>query len=284
MNLLITGSGGFLGKILLTDLKNSYNIESLSMRDEKWTRNNLSKYDVIIHLAGIAHNNDRNEEDYYRVNRDMAVLLATKAKEDGVSQFIFVSTIKVNGEGEDGVITENSDYNPSNAYARSKMEAEIELRRIESHSFRIAILRPPLIYGPGLKGNLFKLMRMCDRFAFIPLGGIDNKRSLVCGNNVSELVNLIIQGKNRGIFLPTDEKLYSTTYIVNSFCQHVGKSPIVFSLGPIRQLIKILKKPLYGRLFGDFVVDSSATRHKLNWKPSHDLRTFLNSQKDCNDF
>jgi UDP-glucose 4-epimerase len=147
------------------------------MRDGSWKNHDFFQYDVVFHVAGIAHvSSDPKLEDlYYKVNRDLTVQTAAKAKAEGVSQFIFMSSIIVYGDGgtKKVVIDSNTVPNPSNFYGDSKLQAENGIKPMQTEEFNIAIIRPPMIYGNGSKGNYPRLARLAKKHSF----PISQKRS-----------------------------------------------------------------------------------------------------------
>src|SRR5699024_5582973 len=157
---LITGVNSYVGNKFAEWMDNypdEVDIDKVSLRDDKWKDMDLSVYDSILHVAGIAHvsTDPKMEELYYKVNRDLTIEVAEKAKEAGVKQFVFMSSIIVYGDSKkkEVVINQNTKPNPNNFYGRSKLEAEERIRNLESNKFKIAIIRPPMIYGKDSKGN-----------------------------------------------------------------------------------------------------------------------------------
>src|SRR5690606_35554866 len=137
---------------------NDYHIEKISLRDDAWKEHDFSKYDVILHVAGIAHRKEtkENKELYYRVNRDLTYEVAKKAKSERVSHFIFLSSLSVYGM-ETGIITRETVPQPKSNYGKSKLEAEELIASLSDEQFNVAILRPPMIYGKNCPGNYSKL-------------------------------------------------------------------------------------------------------------------------------
>jgi len=270
MNILVSGSSGFLGPYVLMEVEG--NIETISLRSVDWNNLNLKRYDTIIHLAGKAHDmNALEDKEYFKINRDLTREFATRAKNDGVSQFVFVSTIKVYGEGGDQVITEQSEVSPQDAYAKSKMEAEDLLTSLDDPSFVVSILRPPLIYGDGVKGNLRNIIRLCKKLPFLPLGGINNKRSMVYAANVGSMINKIIIERRPGVYIPTDENPLSTTELVKNICECLGNRKWIPYIPILPSIVRIMKPRIYKRLYGNFVVDNSMSREALCWVPSYSI-------------
>src|SRR5699024_10788005 len=154
---LITGVNSYVGNSLETWLQQypeEYKVDKISVRHDDWKEKDFSQYDSIVHVAGIAHQKEtkKNRDLYYRINRDLAIDLANKSKKDGVKHFVFLSTMSVYGI-EEGVITEDTPLIPKTHYGISKKEAEESIASLEDENFKVAILRPPMIYGKGCPGN-----------------------------------------------------------------------------------------------------------------------------------
>ena len=149
--ILITGANSYVGTSFekyMTQFGSDYQIETIDMRGEDWKKADFSGFDSIIHVAGIVHVKEKNDNLYYKVNRDLAFETAKKAKADRVKQFIFFSSMSIFGM-DTGIITDKTKPNPKTPYGKSKLAAEGLLKELESESFRICILRPPMIYGPN---------------------------------------------------------------------------------------------------------------------------------------
>ena len=153
---LITGENSYVGNSFADWVKDDpeFQVDKISLRDDSWKEYDFSIYDVVLHVAGIAHQKEtkKNSESYYRVNRDLTVDVAQKAKEKGVNHFIFLSSMSVYGL-DTGVINKMTPLKPKTNYGKSKLEAEEAISSLATSSFEIAILRPPMIYGANCKGN-----------------------------------------------------------------------------------------------------------------------------------
>jgi UDP-glucose 4-epimerase len=194
--ILITGANSYIGTSLekwLERYPDRYSIDTVDMRSDEWKEKDFSKHDVVFHVAGIAHvSSDPKMEDlYYKVNRDLTIETAKKAKIEGVKQFIFMSSIIVYGDSSNinrkKVIDKNTVPLPSNFYGNSKLQAEDGIRPLESDDFKVVILRPPMIYGKGSKGNYPKLAKMAQKLPVFP--DIDNKRSMLHVDNLCEFIS-----------------------------------------------------------------------------------------------
>ena len=160
--ILITGANSYVGTSFekwLSQWPDKYHVDTIDMIDGSWRGKSFEGYDVIFHVAGIVHRKETqaNAHEYYEINRDLAVETAKKAKQDGVAQFIFMSTMGVYGMLT-GVIKKDTVPNPKTHYAKSKLQAEEQIQKLSDDSFKVVILRPPMIYGKNCTGNYQKLV------------------------------------------------------------------------------------------------------------------------------
>ena len=228
---LITGANSYVGMSFEKFIK-EYNlnkvdeerisIDTLDMRLSSWKEHDFTKYDSVLHLAGIVHQKETesNRELYFKVNRDLAFETAKKAKEAGVKQFIYFSTMSVYGLLT-GVIDKNTPENPTNAYGKSKLEGEKLINTLEDGYFKVAIVRPPMIYGDGCKGNyqtLCKIVDICPIFPDFP-----NQRSLISIENLCNFLFEIIKKEKKGLFLPQNQDYVSTTELVKEIALKKSK-------------------------------------------------------------
>ena len=189
--ILITGKNSYIGMSfknwLEQNYSNEYEVESISLRNNLWKDKDFSRFDVVYHTAGVVHikENKKNRELYYKVNRDLTFEVAKKAKKEGVKQFIFLSSMSVYGLIT-GVIDENTPLSPNTSYGKSKFEAERLLLTLEDNNFKVAILRPPMVYGKGCKGNYPKLAKLAKVLPVFP--DIQNKRSMIYIDYLNEFV------------------------------------------------------------------------------------------------
>ena len=255
-NILITGTGGYVGSHLANSLEKSGNkVSRLSVRNSLWENQSFTDYDVIIHTAALVHNNDPSAqlEDYFRINMHLPNKLANKAKKDGVNQFIFMSTMAV--FGEDGVIGKNIEITdpmkikPITDYGKSKAKAEEKLLNISSSSFKVVIIRPPMIYGEDSPGNFTKLKKVAKLLPIIP--NIHNYRSALYIKHLEQYVNEIITHKKAGIYHPKDEFEFNTTNVIKEIRKNENKStillPVPKTIYPLLNKVKFITN-LYGNL------------------------------------
>lgn len=283
MNFLLTGSSGFVGSRLLEISKNKGLVRSISLQNLTPDQVNFQGIYSIIHCAGIAHRMEPTPDElYFQINRDLTIEFAKAAKTAGVKQFIFLSTIKVYGlDYSSSPITLNTPCQPNDAYGQSKIEAEQKLLKLEDESFKVAIIRPPLIYGPGVKGNLLKLMQLATSHKPIPLGGIQNKRSMVFVDNLIALIDQIIEQEARGIYLPSDSTTLSTSQLMHEILLHINSSKKLLPIPTIAQkMIGLLKPEIAKRLFKSLVVNSTESYQNLNYKPPYSTKNGIRSMCD----
>lgn len=247
----------------------------------------LSATQVVIHAAARVHvMNDVAVNpliEFRKVNVDGTLRLAKHAAESGVKRFIFISSIKVNGESNlPGKPFKADDVpNPLDPYGVSKYEAEVELKKLGVETgMEVVIIRPPLVYGPGAKANFLKMLSWLDRGIPMPLGAIRNQRSLVA---IANLVSLIVTcidhpAAANQIFLVSDGVDLSTTQLLRRLSKALGKSARLLPLPEwlLRLVASMLgKQAVVGRLCGSLQVDISKNRELLGWTPPFDMDTAM---------
>lgn len=276
--ILITGKNSYIGNSFEKWVENypeQYDVDKISLRDDSWKSYDFSGYDVILHVAGIAHvsTDPKMEELYYRVNRDLTIEVAKKAKSQGVKQFIFMSSIIVYGDGSKNrkVIDKNTIPTPSNFYGKSKLEAEAGIKPLESENFKIAIIRPPMIYGKGSKGNYPKLAKAAQILPIFP--DIKNERSMLHIDNLSEFIRLMIDNEESGLFFPQNKEYVQTSEMVRLIANVHGKNiRLVKIFNPILKMMSG-KVNIVDKVFGNLVYDKNIS----NYKNEYRIRTFKES-------
>lgn len=231
--ILITGAGSFVGQGLARYLQafpDDFEVTAISVRDEAWKKLDFGKFDVIYHTAGIVHQ-EKTKQDasctslYESVNTALPFALAQKAKAEGVEQFIFLSTAAVYGAdsplGTDAVITKTTPIAPKDLYGKSKWEAEKLLTGLADDHFCVTILRPPMIYGAGCKGNYNALAKLARTLPFFP--AVSNRHFMIYIDNLSELVRLLIIDGAGGVFCPQNLETASTDRIVSLIAAANGR-------------------------------------------------------------
>lgn len=267
--ILITGKNSYIGCSFMNYCEKNnidFEIDQLDIHGEEWKKIDFSPYDVVYHVAGIAHNSSDPElEDlYYKVNRDLTLEVATKAKEDGISQFIFMSSMIVYGNKPNGKtkITKDTEPNPDNFYGDSKLQAEIGLKKMESENFNIVILRPPMIYGKGSKGNYPLLSKFAQKSPIFP--DFENKRSMLHIDNLCEFVRLIIINEENGIFHPQNKELVQTSEMVQLIAEYYNHKIWFTKIG--NPFINILfKVNVIRKVFGDLYYEKELSNYKVEY-------------------
>ncbi|SFV63888.1 UDP-glucose 4-epimerase [hydrothermal vent metagenome] len=278
MKVLITGANGFVG-IHLTQHLRSQNYEIIPITRKEignidaqtnWL-DKLQNIDCVIHLANRAHvmKTEANAESLFEeINVNAFQKLIIDCEKSNVSQLIYLSSIKVNGEiTTDKPFNANDIPNPKGAYAISKLKAE---KLLQNSQLNWTIIRPPLIYGKGVKGNFKVLMKLINKNIPLPLANINNKRSLLSIENLVDLITLCIGNKKayQQIFLASDNKDISTTELIKTIAKKNQKSPTLFKFPLLKLLTTIIgKKTQYNRLTQSLQLDISKTISILNWKP-----------------
>lgn len=282
--ILITGKGSYIGthfKQYMEQWPDKYQVEELDMMDPSWKKHDFSSYDVIYHVAGLAHSTpDESQRNlYYQVNTDLAYETAKKAKDAGVKQFIFMSSIIVYGSGkvgEDRVITKDTPLTPDNFYGDSKKQAEIKLQTLMDDYFKVVILRPPMIYGPSSKGNYPMLAKLARKTPLFP--NIQNQRSMLYVGNLVEFVRLMIENEEEGIFLPQNDEYSCTADLVRTIANiHHHKIWFTKLFNPI---IKLMKKETHiNKMFGNLKIEKSLSNYKENYCLFSLLKSLTNTEE-----
>jgi nucleoside-diphosphate-sugar epimerase len=260
--ILITGKNSYVGTSLkkcFANYPDQYLIDSISLRDNSWKKQDFSEYNVVFHVAGVAHIKETKENAslYYKVNRDLAYEVAKKAKVEGVKQFIFLSSMSVYGI-ESGVINKNTPTIPKSNYGKSKLQAEELISALENNSFKVAILRPPMIYGKGCKGNYTKLAKLALKTPVFP--NIENKRSMIFIDNLSEFIREVINCSKSGVFHPQNNDYVCTSEMVKTIAElHGTKLRMTKSFNFFLKLISI---STVKKVFGDLVYDKQIDEYK----------------------
>lgn len=247
MKILITGANSFVGTSVeqrLLKTPDRYSVDTVDTIEGKWKEVDFSKYDVIFHVAGIAHVDPKPEMAplYYKVNRDLTLEIAQHAKSQGVKQFIFMSSMIVFHASKSlkgTVIDKNTMPEPNDFYGDSKLQAEIGLKKIVSDEFKIAILRPCMIYGANGKGNFQRLAKLAKRMPIFPAW--HNKRSMLYIDNLCEFVKQAIDRQLSGTFHLQNQEYADTVKI----CKHYNNKVLCTRiLNPLVWLGSFMLKPL----------------------------------------
>lgn len=265
--ILITGANSYIGTSVekwLMKEPDKYKVDTIDMKDVSWKEKDFSKYDVVFHVAGIAHVSSKtNMKDlYYKINRDLAILTARKAKQEGVKQLIFMSSIIVYGNSScrKKIINIDTLPKPSNFYGDSKLQAEKGINLLNDKNFQVVIVRSPMVYGKNSKGNYPLLSQIVQRIPIFP--DIENERSVLYIENLCEFIKLMIDNKETGIFFPQNKEYAKISDMVRLIGEANGKkiimtkifNPIILILCPILRIIS--------KIFGNLVYEKSISIYK----------------------
>jgi len=267
--ILITGANSYIGTSLEQWLGNyidKYSIHTICMKNDTWKEKDFSKYDVVFHVAGIAHvsSDPKLEEMYYKVNRDLTIEVAKKAKAENVKQFIFMSSIIVYGDQNNTMIDRDTIPVPNDFYGNSKLQAEEGIKPLESEEFKVVIVRPPMIYGKESKGNYPKLAKLAQMTPLFP--DVNNKRSMLHIDNLCEFLRLMIDHEESGVFFPQNSEYVKTSEMVKLIAEVHGKKILLMKMfNPILRAMR-KKSNLVNKVFGDLAFEQSISEYKENYR------------------
>lgn len=259
MNIAIVGKNSYIGTRFINYVSNTpdFNIVTFDSRNTPVDQMDFAGIDVVLHLAGIAHvSRKKSMKDlYYKINRDLAINTALKAKADGVKQFIFMSSMIIYGKdakiGKSKIITEETIPSPVDFYGQSKLEADLEIQSMNSESFKTVVIRCPMVYGPNCKGNFPRIVRLGLILPFFP--NIKNERSMIYIDNLCYVLKMIITNDFSGIFFPQNQEYVSTVDIIRIAREHNNKKVRLIKI--FNHLIKFLSLFIstFNKVFGNKV-------------------------------
>lgn len=279
---LITGAGSYVGesvKKYILSTSTDFEIDSVDTMSDAWKQTDFSKYDVVYHVAGIAHVNadPKMEHLYYKVNRDLTIEIAKHAKENGVKQFIFMSSQIVFHESKSlktEVLTKDTKPNPNGFYGDSKLQAEIGLWNLVSKdpstvnpqpsTMKICILRPCMIYGPNAKGNFPRLAKLATKVPVFPAW--HNKRSMLYIDNLAEFVKQAIERQLEGTFYPQNREQADTVEIIRYFAKAAGHKVWITKLfNPFVWLGSFVLQPI-NKMFATYYYDPEMSKMDFDYQ------------------
>lgn len=278
---LITGANSYIGTSFEKYVAEKYNtelsIDTIDMIDGSWRTKDFSVYDIVYHVAGLAHADVGNVTDeikakYYAINRDLAIETANKAKNSKVKQFVFMSSAIIYGNsapyGEQKRITKDTEPIPANFYGDSKWQADKGVRELETASFTVTVLRPPMIYGKGSKGNYPILAKMAKKLPIFP--DVDNERSMLYIENLCEfLAQVMIRGEG-GIFWPQNAEYTNTCSMVRMIAEVSGHKIAVskaWNWGlSLAKAIPGKPRELANKAFGNLSYEKSMSRYDFRYQ------------------
>jgi nucleoside-diphosphate-sugar epimerase len=308
-SILVTGATGFIGSHLLPNLEQqNFSLKITTRQTSPQTSQNitpikinniddttdwseaLAEVDCVIHLAARAHilqdTATDPETQFYQTNTLATANLVKQAITQGVKHFIFMSSVGAMATLSEETLTESSPCNPDTPYGKSKLQAEQELKQLcENTAMTWTILRPPLIYGPRNPGNMERLLKLVKTGLPLPLGGINNRRSLLYVGNLVDSITTCISHPNakNQTFLISDGEDLSTPALIQKIGEAMGKSPALIPIPPT--LLTLVAKPLgkedtINRLAGSLAIDSNKIRTTLDWKPPFSVTQGLQNTVD----
>lgn len=266
--ILITGANSYIGTSFENYIKQyeGYSVDTLDMMDKTWREYDFSGYDSVFHVAGIAHSDTGKASEevkakYYRVNTDLTIETAKKAKAEGVSQFVFMSSAIVFGS-KNTCIDENTLPNPDNFYGDSKLKADEGIHKLQDDTFNVVSIRPPMIYGKGSKGNYPKLAKLAKITPLFP--DYPNKRSMLYVENLCEFVRLIIENNERGFFYPQNTQYVRTSSMVKTISDVYQKR--LYLTRVFNPFIRMAKGVgIVNKVFGDLYYEKSMSEYTENY-------------------
>lgn len=273
---LITGANSYIGTTFEQWVKQNDSAivtDTLDMIGDSWRQYDFHGYDAVFHVAGIAHADvgkvtEEQKQLYYKVNSELTKECALKAKTDGVKQFVFMSSMIVYGEsagiGEQRVISKDSPLTPANFYGDSKVKAEEGIQELADDGFKVVILRPPMIYGKGSKGNYPLLAKMAGKLPFFP--NVQNTRSMLYVGNLCKFISLMIQNEENGIFFPQNTEYVNTSRMVQLIAAAHQKK--IYLTNFFNWMLRLLGRTngkmggLVNKAFGNMVYEKSLSEYK----------------------
>lgn len=274
-HVLITGANSYIGICVeqyLNQWPEAYRVDTVDMIGDGWREVSFATYDAVLHVAGIVHqektkNDPQQEALYDRVNARLPVEVAAKAKAEGVKQFLFMSSMSVYGlaapVGNVVTITADTPLCPNDNYGISKMKAEEGLLALAGDGLKLAILRPPMIYGKGCKGNYVTLAKLAKKLPAFPK--VENRRSMLYVENLAEFIRLLIEDEAEGIFCPQNEEYVNTSDLVSRIAHANGKNLLL--VGGFTWALKLMRcvTALPDKAFGSLCYDRELSRYPKNY-------------------
>jgi nucleoside-diphosphate-sugar epimerase len=261
--ILIIGVTSYIGTSFanwVLKYPHQYIVESCSSRDGLWKSVDFSMYDAVINVAGICHvdADPKMEALYYRINRDLCEELAKKSKESGVKQFIFLSSMIV-FDNLTGEITNQTIPNPNNFYGKSKLQADQKIHSLQSDLFNVVSIRPPIVYGPNSNGNFQKLYNFSVWSPLFP--NLNNKRSMIYIDNLSEFIRLTIDNFCHGIFYPQNNEYVNVSETAQLISALEGRK--IYLTQIFNPLIRLFlgNRNIINKIFADYYYHQDMSLH-----------------------
>ena len=274
--ILITGKDSYIGnsvKEWLMSCEQYDIVDEVCVKGSQWREMDFSSYDAVFHVAGIAHSDVGNASEeikslYYQVNTDLTVEVAKKARLAGVGQFIFMSSMIVYGDSAPfdtmKQITRLTSPSPANFYGDSKLQAEVGLSDLKSDDFKVAIIRPPMVYGKGSKGNYPRLAKLAKKLPLFP--DVENERSMIHIDNLCEFIRLVIGNVDEGIFYPQNAQYVKTSEMVAAIAKVHGKNLRLTKR--VNSFLKVFSKRfgIVNKVFGNLSYEMTLSAYKDHYQ------------------
>ncbi|MBQ9342444.1 MAG: NAD-dependent epimerase/dehydratase family protein [Lachnospiraceae bacterium] len=278
---LITGANSYIGtsfeKYAVDNYASMLQVDTIDMIDDEWRKADFSKYDIVYHVAGIAHNyvgkvSEEVKQKYYAVNTYLAIETAKKAKREGVKQFVFMSSIIVYGDsapyGKKKMITKDTIPQPSNFYGDSKWQADKGIRELADDNFMVTVIRPPMIYGKGSKGNYPTLSKMAKKMPIFP--SVTNERSMLYIDNLCEFLCQVMAQNKGGVFWPQNSEYTRTAEMIQQIADVTGHKILMTKALNLAVLI-VSKIPgkigdLTNKAFGNMTYDKEMSQYDFQYQ------------------
>lgn len=287
--ILITGANSYIGVSVeqyLAQWSNDYLVDTVDMVDGSWREKDFHGYDAVLHVAGLVHqaktkNDPEQAERYDRINHLLAVETARKAKDEGVHQFLFMSSASVYGlsapVGKVVMITEDTPLNPTDNYGISKKRAEEDLALLRDEYFRLAVLRPPMIYGRGCKGNYQTMAKLAKKLPVFPW--VENQRSMLYMENLAEFIRLLIDDSADGVFCPQNKEYVNTSDMVSLIAHANGRG--ILMIHGFAWALKLLRTVtgIVDKAFGSLCYDYALSAYEKDYCVKSFQESILETEK-----
>lgn len=265
MKVIIIGKNGYVAKNLVTAFNHNSLIADTAAVSVRHGIDEIdfNEYDVCIHTAALVHKKESQyqESDYFKVNTNLTIDIAEKAKNQGVKHFIFLSTMAVYGQ-ERGEINQQSSLQPTTFYGKSKLAAEQALQAIQDDQFTVSIVRPPMIYGPNCPGNYALLRKLAKKTPIFP--SIQNERSMLFIDHLCEFMNQLMKNKDAGIFHPQDEVFINTSQMVLAISKQNNRPIFLSKIGGAILNKMFSNVSLINKVFGNLTYAQNISQYNNN--------------------
>ncbi|MFI3205777.1 MAG: NAD-dependent epimerase/dehydratase family protein [Clostridia bacterium] len=261
---LVVGENSYIGKSFAQFCCKKFDCSFISLRGDDWKKAELKSFDAVLFATGLAHikESKENENLYFEVNRDLSFAFVKMAKTQGISQFVFLSSMSVYGKIE-GEIHKETELMPNTYYGKSKLEAEKLILSLQDKNFGVCIVRPPMVYGKNCKGNFQSLIKIAKKLPFFPK--IKNQRSMIYIDNLSCFLEKMIENSESGIFCPQNKDYVNTAKMIDLIAVNNGKKICLLSvLNPFIKFGSLFFKQIK-KAFGNLTYSKDLSEYKENY-------------------